>query len=38
MIEELAMTNDIESEVAMDESMTDGRVETFCKRCRAEAS
>ena len=29
MIEEVGMTNDIESEVAMDESMADGHVETF---------
>ena len=29
MIEEIATKKDIESEVAMDESMADGRVETF---------
>ena len=29
VIEEVAMTNDIESEVAMDESTADSRVETF---------
>ena len=29
MIQEVAARNDIESEVAMDELTTDGRVETF---------
>ena len=29
MIEDVATTNDIESKVAMDESTTDSRVETF---------
>ena len=29
MIEEIDMKKDIKSEVAMDESMVDGRVETF---------
>ena len=31
---EVAMTNDIESEVAMDESTADSRVETLSIRCR----
>ena len=29
VIEDVAMANDIELEVAMDESMADGHVETF---------